>query len=97
MGWARGRDSEGREVGYAVEDVCHAAECEVAIDRGIAYACGGVDRVFDASAPGCGLHFCYSHLLLGQGVQLCAECFERASTPDNRSFHDESPVTHKDA
>lgn len=72
MGWGNcGTDSRGRPIGY-----CHAAHCDhpgcrARIDRGLAYACGGMhgteclggdDRV-DWSAEGvaCEGYFCAEH------------------------------------
>ena len=43
MGWAHcGLDSKGREIGYAIATTCDEPECAAEIDRGLAYACGGM-------------------------------------------------------
>lgn len=61
----------GKECGYAVPDVCNQDGCEVAIHRGVAYACGG--------NPGdgedyCDRYFCDSHLLFTDSGVRCSEC-----------------------
>ena len=59
MGWADcGVDSEGRPIGYGFVAACDHPGCEKAIDRGLAYACGGMH----GSPPGCEEYFCYEHL-----------------------------------
>lgn len=73
MGWGNcGEDSRGRPIGY-----CHAARCDhpgckAKIDRGLAYACGGMhgteclggDEPIDWSADfgACEGYFCETHL-----------------------------------
>jgi hypothetical protein len=43
MGWANcGEDSRGRPIGYAWEATCDRPGCNAKIDRGLAYACGGM-------------------------------------------------------
>lgn len=74
MGWAHGMDDDGREVGYAVEDVCNLPGCDVGIDRGLAYRCGGLTQM--DGGPGCGGYFCAHHLFyLGDGGEaVCPGC-----------------------
>lgn len=63
MGWNYAIDdsrAEGdQEIGYSVSAKCDLADCEVDIDRGLAYVCGG-----DAYGGeyGCGKFFCLPHL-----------------------------------
>lgn len=82
MGWSYcGTDSEGREIGYAIEATCDKEGCEAEIDRGLAYACGGYHGAGDDA---CDQYFCAAHLVFtldGSGKisspQLCEECAER--------------------
>lgn len=67
MGWGYGVIG-GREVGYTVDAICDHPGCDVEIDRGLGFACGGSPGATHAS---CELHFCADHLI---GVELCAEC-----------------------
>lgn len=63
MGWARGTNSEGREIGYAVRATCDFPGCAVKIHRGLAFACGGMhDHCDDPEEPRCGGYFCREHL-----------------------------------
>lgn len=56
MGWAVGWDSRTKRFrGYGVPATCEEPECPEKIDRGLAYACGGLD-------DGCGRFFCEDHL-----------------------------------
>src|SRR5690349_20997545 len=71
MGWGNcGTDSRGRPIGY-----CHAARCDhpgcsKRIDRGLAYACGGMhgttpvggDDSLDGFDECCEGYFCSEHL-----------------------------------
>ena len=79
MEWAAiGTDSAGRDIGYSVEAECDHPGCDKRIDRGLAYACGGMhggDEYF------CERYFCYAHLWYtdtprGHAVQLCWPCRE---------------------
>lgn len=43
MGWGNcGEDSKGRPIGYVWAATCDHPECIKQIDRGLAYACGGM-------------------------------------------------------
>lgn len=87
MGWANcGQDTQGREIGYAHEAVCDHPDCNKEIDRGLAYACGGMHG--DQGGQACEKYFCYEHLMmvdndamgfdeLASG-QLCGDCVEDA-------------------
>ena len=58
MGWSDcGDDSKGRPIGYGQEATCDHPECEAEIDRGLAYACGGMHGNDD----GCEGYFCGDH------------------------------------
>lgn len=60
MGWAVGYDGQWkRDIGYGVPATCDHPGCDEAIDRGLAYVCGGEPFGGDY---GCGLYFCGSHL-----------------------------------
>src|SRR5690242_1453939 len=60
MGWGDcGTDSKGRPIGYVHEATCDHPGCEEKIDRGLAYACGGMHGTGEG---GCEGYFCYKHL-----------------------------------
>lgn len=62
MGWADcGDDSQGRPIGYAHEALCDFEGCDKQIDRGLAYACGGMHGE-DNPEGACEGYFCYEHL-----------------------------------
>lgn len=70
MGWSIGYDSNwSRDVGYGVPAYCGYPNCDVEIDRGLAYVCGG--KPFGGE-DGCGLYFCSKHLNFNQ---LCLRCY----------------------
>lgn len=59
MSWAVGWDTTWqRDVGYGVPATCDQPGCDVAIDRGLAYVCGGEPF---GGQYGCGLYFCPQH------------------------------------
>lgn len=63
MSWAVGEDaSRQRHIGYGVPATCDHPGCGEAIDRGLAYACGGGVA---STQENCGLFFCDSHLSYG--------------------------------
>ena len=67
MGWSVGFDRNwNRDIGYGVPAICDYPGCGGAIDRGLAYVCGGEPY---GGEDGCGLYFCGSHLLIGQRRQ----------------------------
>ena len=80
MGWAYGRNANGREVGYSVDAICDDPTCTTQIDRGLAYCCGGMH---DGDEHGCGDYFCEKHLFFAcpppnePVPQLCAACLDR--------------------
>lgn len=60
MGWGNcGTDSNDRPIGYNHAATCDHPGCEAAIDRGLAYACGGMHGQNDGDCEG---YFCYKHL-----------------------------------
>lgn len=62
MGWADcGVDRRGRPIGYAFEATCDEEGCEEEIDRGLAFACGGMHGEDTYS---CERYFCSAHLFL---------------------------------
>lgn len=63
MGWAYGRNDEGREVGYGLIACCDMPNCYTIIDRGMAYMCGNIITAvtFGGQGPGCGKYFCSEH------------------------------------
>lgn len=80
MGWAVGFDSNwNRDIGYGVPAICDHPKCEVKIDRGLGFVCGGDVR---GGEHGCGLFFCWEndHLYYddrdGELFPLCSRCRE---------------------
>lgn len=81
MGWANcGTDSKGRQIGYAHEATCDHPGCTEKIDRGLAYACGGMHGSDSYMCEG---YFCPEHLtsvdLTGKvagmtSATVCLEC-----------------------
>jgi len=62
MGWSDcGTDSEGRPIGYGHPATCDFEGCEVAIDRGLGHACGGMHGDNDPEGS-CEHYFCEAHL-----------------------------------
>lgn len=73
MGWSIGY-MDGRDVGYGVPCTCEYPDCKAIIDRGLAFKCGEW-----RSDDGCGLYFCYKHLVYeedsyGETLQFCEPC-----------------------
>lgn len=93
MGWAVGTDSNGRDIGYGVPATCDHPECDVKIDRGLSYVCGGEPY---GGHAGCGLFFCETHLgyaytedgddlldAFGDTLpQMCERCIDYHQSPD---------------
>ena len=81
MSWADcGTDSQGRPIGYAFDATCDQDGCDTAIDRGLAYACGGMHGEDVYSCEG---YFCYGHLTVvetldGQVLSVCHPCARHA-------------------
>ena len=78
MGWANcGLDSVGREIGYAIGAVCDEPGCSAKIDRGLAYACGGVHGKGGIRGDiGCEGYFCPEHLVIYERTwdAVCPSC-----------------------
>ena len=80
MGWADcGTDSKGKPIGYAHSATCDHPGCDAKIDRGLAFACGGMHGEDEYSCEG---YFCHKHRrgFIEDGdriVSVCADC-ERA-------------------
>lgn len=65
MGWANcGTDKRGRPIGYAHVATCDFEGCDEVIDRGLAFACGGMHGEVDKGDAGafCDGYFCHDHL-----------------------------------
>lgn len=61
MGWGNcGTDSNGRPIGYVHRATCDHEGCNAEIDRGLAYACGGMHGGGDGYS--CEKYFCPKHL-----------------------------------
>lgn len=82
MDWANcGEDSKGRPIGYAHAATCDHDGCTARIDRGLAYACGGMHGEFDNACEG---YFCEKHMVHGVELSdgevtcLCVKCFDDA-------------------
>lgn len=91
MGWQVGYDSKWqRDIGYGVPATCDFPGCGAAIDRGLAYVCGG--EPYGRNEHGCGLFFCGEHLTLGGPRQQCVRCGNGqpplAPTPDTAEWID---------
>ena len=77
MSWANcGKDSKGRNIGYAFAAKCDHPGCHEKIDRGLSYACGGSHGETEV---GCEKYFCQAHLRTtvandGDYVTVCDEC-----------------------
>lgn len=85
MGWGScGKDSRGRNIGYMHAARCDHPGCNKKIDRGLAYACGGMHG--DCGGSACEGYFCADHLYFAETLpgssaesdlrqsQVCAEC-----------------------
>lgn len=71
MSWSIGWDNHWqRDVGYGVPAYCDYPDCNIEIDRGLAFVCGGEPF---GGMYGCGLYFCGKHLILGKH-SLCERC-----------------------
>lgn len=77
MSWSNcGEDSNGRPIGYAFEATCDHPCCHKQIDRGLAYACGGMHGEDEISCEG---YFCEAHRPTfvehcGRTHQICSQC-----------------------
>lgn len=94
MGWGYcGEDSQGRSIGYSIPATCDHPDCNNKIDRGLAYACGGMHG---ESEHTCEKYFCPEHLFSadidGVYVSVCAACLYlyNVSSPEPEEEDDES-------
>lgn len=79
MGWGDcGNDSQGRPIAYANQATCDHPGCEEKIDRGLAFACGGMHGENDGDCEG---YFCDKHLFSVEdpderlhSARLCETC-----------------------
>lgn len=77
MGWANcGKDSKGRRIGYAVSANCDHHGCKTRIDRGLAYACGGMHgNTETCEGYFCGDHRVYAYIpSLEEYADVCKAC-----------------------
>lgn len=85
MGWdSCGTDSKGRRIGYRHRARCDHPGCKVTVNRGIAYACGGMhggETLSVVHLRSCEGYFCEEHMAVmeidGETVLLCLSCFAR--------------------
>lgn len=92
MGWATGRNNNGRLIGYGIEAICDLPGCREEIDRGLSFCCGALDGTQNGGMddePYCGGYFCSGHLFFvpsvgefGSGITVCPSCYVRAVCPD---------------
>jgi len=84
MGWAScGTDSAGRRIGYAHVATCDEPECQVRIDRGLGYACGGMHGTEGRDGqPACEGYFCGEHRVDGVRCERCVRLTEEADDAD---------------
>jgi hypothetical protein len=88
VGWATGRNNNGREIGYAIEAVCDLPGCDNKIDLGLSYCCGGLHGVDNGGMDDeqyCGDYFCAEHLYYRPDrrdpdeatIQVCERCKDK--------------------
>lgn len=79
MGWGNcGTDKRGRPIGYCHAGKCDHPGCDELIDRGLAYACGGMHGEDEYS---CDQYFCAQHRSVvefndGSVKEICLKCEE---------------------
>ena len=78
MSWSIGYDANHkRDIGYAVPSTRDHPDCNLRINRGLSYVCGGVPYGGD----GCGLFFCGWHLSTSSKCQRCEDNSEQGDFP----------------
>jgi hypothetical protein len=98
MGWGNcGKDSKGRDIGYAVTGVCDCPGCATTIDRGLSYACGGMHGVNDL---GCEEYFCETHLDYtveenDEFTRVCTSCMLAMTTSGEWALNPEDWVIRR--
>lgn len=88
MGWAVGYMNH-RDIGYGVPAICDHPDCDVEIDRGLAYCCG--DEPW--GDVGCHLYFCgehlgYSGIFDSEGNQIDPDAEEEKAEEDGVEVDD---------
>lgn len=76
MGWGHcGTDSKGREIGYCIDATCDHPGCDEKINRGLAYACGGMHGNDEHS---CERYFCHKHRNNYTDCEspVCPDCYK---------------------
>ena len=94
MGWSDcGTDRNGRPIGYGHEATCDHKECNLKIDRGLAFACGGMHGEGEHF---CEKYFCYEHLFFvvvnDESKFLCKDCLNALESNDSYEETDEGFV-----
>lgn len=102
MGWADcGNDSKGRPIGYAFEATCDHPECNAKIDRGLAFACGGMhgeNDGFDCEGYFCEMHRTIAKLPPGEEctwsgikgyIEVCLACAKHLANVCSQDEDDE--------
>lgn len=80
MGYAHYALPDGREAGYAVEDICNQDDCDTEIDRGLGHLCG---QTPGGDEFGCGKYFCDEHLYVGEeSGWRCKACLDAQTIDD---------------
>lgn len=98
MSWSHcGKDSQGRDIGYAHAATCDHPGCEAQIDRGLSYACGGMHG---ATEHGCEKYFCSQHLeyTVDDGdefVTVCEPCMVTLTTSGDWALHPEDWIVKR--
>ncbi len=86
MGWADcGKDSNGRPIGYAFPATCDHPGCKAKIDRGLAYACGGMHGEQSTDDIWCCEgYFCEKHLTDSDKTRyfVCEACAKTLEKED---------------
>lgn len=87
MGWANcGDDSNGRPIGYAHTATCDHPGCTKQIDRGLAYACGGMHGdEYGCERYVCGEHTRYAKVEVWPGEVGGFVCFECAKSTKRKA------------
>lgn len=97
MGWGNcGTDSKGRPIGYNFPAVCDEPGCEVEIDRGLAFACGGMHGE-DGSVGYCEGYFCEAHrhgdmIWPEDRDRTCQHCHNGNAVHSADAFNEAHPV-----
>ena len=99
MGWGDcGTDSQGRPIGYVFEAECDHPGCHEKINRGLAYACGGMHG---ESGVDCEKYFCEKHRTCivefdGSLIAVCEECEKVLQEEDSGYYEDEEEGLYRE-